>query len=274
MSQLDHILAVTKNGLDERKRRIPRTELERKAARHEPRGFAHRLRERAAIGPAVIAEIKKASPSRGVIRADFDPSALAKGFAAAGAAALSVLTEEQFFLGSLDYLESASQISGLPCLRKDFILDEFQLLEARAYCTDAILLIASMLDDRDLRNLSAEAHDLQLDVLLEVHSKEELVRALALDLGSEAIGVNNRDLRTFDVRIESSIELASMLPAGIVRVAESGIRSAEDIAQLRAAGYDAFLIGEYLMRQPDPGKTLEALIAAAGDMTAAAAVKS
>lgn len=270
MNQLDHIAAVARDAIEQRKRQTPRAELERRAEQHQPRGFARKLREQAAIGPAIIAEIKKASPSRGVIREDFEPPVLAKGFAAAGAAALSVLTEEKFFQGSLEYLETASRLSGLPCLRKDFMLDRFQIVEARANRADAILLIAAMLGDHQFETLAAEAHRYKLDVLVEVHSAEELARVVNLGMGCEAIGINNRDLRTFDVRIETSLELASMLPSGTVRVAESGIHGAEDIGRLRAAGFDAFLIGESLMRQPDPGKALEKLIASAGEFSGAA----
>lgn len=273
MTQLDHILAAVRRNLVEHKLRTPLPELEQKAARHRPRGFAQHLRDRAAGGPAIIAEIKKASPSRGVIRPDFEPSRLARGFAAAGAAALSVLTEEQFFAGSLDYLELASRLSGLPCLRKDFICDPFQIVEARAYAADAILLIAAMLDDQELRTLSAEAHRRQLDVLVEVHTAAELSRVVALDLAPEIIGINNRDLRTFEVSIERSIELASLLPKHSVHISESGIRDAGDIIRLRAAGFDGFLIGESLMRQPDPGEALGNLIAAAAE-PAGAAVQS
>lgn len=272
MSQLDHILTAVRGTLAEHKQQTSPAELERKAAEHSPRGFARQLRSQAAKGPAIIAEIKKASPSRGVIREDFEPSQLARGFAAAGAAALSVLTEEQFFRGSLDYLELASHLSGLPCLRKDFICDPFQILEARAYGADAILLIAAMLQDQELETLASAAHGRGLDVLVEVHSAEELLRVLGLDLAPDMIGVNNRDLRTFEVSLDRSIALAPLLPKNAVRIAESGIHSAEDITRLRGAGYDAFLIGESLMRQPDPGAALSNLIAAAEP--AGVAVKS
>jgi indole-3-glycerol phosphate synthase len=233
--------------------------LERQAAEHTPRGFARALRQRAAAGPAIIAELKKASPSRGLIRADFAVEPLARALAAAGAAALSVLTDEPFFQGSLANLEAASAAVSLPCLRKDFIVDPFQILEARAHKADAILLIAAALTDAELRSLSDAAHALSLDVLCEVHDAEEAARVF--NLGAEAVGVNNRNLRTFDVRLETSIELAAHLPPGAVRVAESGIHTAEDIARLRAAGYEAFLIGESLMRQPEPGRALQALLA-------------
>lgn len=259
-SQLTKILANTRRGLEERKSASRLRILEQEAAAHQPRGFARALRQKAAIGPAVIAELKKASPSKGLIRADFDPATLAKGMSEAGAAALSVLTEEHFFQGSLHNLEVASRSCDLPCLRKDFIVDDFQLLEARAYRADAILLIAAALSDVELRQLTARAHALELDVLCEVHTAAELDRVL--DLGCDAIGVNNRDLATFAVRLEVSLDLASRLPAGAVRVSESGIETAEDMSRLRGAGFHAFLIGESLMRRPDPGKALEALLQA------------
>ena len=256
-SQLTKILATTRRDLEERKAATDTRALEQAAAAHQPRGFARALRQKAAGGPAVIAELKKASPSKGLIRAGFDPAALAAGLARGGAAALSVLTEEHFFQGSLRNLEMASQSCGLPCLRKDFIVDEFQLLEARAHRADAILLIAAALSDLELRHLAAQAHALELDVLCEVHTAEELDRVL--DLDCDAVGVNNRDLKTFAVRLEVSLDLASRLPSGAVHVSESGIETAEDMNRLRAAGFHAFLIGESLMRQPDPGKALENL---------------
>ena len=257
-SQLTKILATTRRGLEERKSTSSTRILEQAAAAHQPRGFARALRQKAASGPAVIAELKKASPSKGLIRADFDPATLAKGMAQAGAAALSVLTEEHFFQGSLRNLEVASRSCDLPCLRKDFLVDEVQLLEARAHRADAILLIAAALTDLELRHLTAQAHALQLDVLCEVHTSAELDRVL--DLNCDAIGVNNRDLSTFAVKLEVSFDLAVRLPAGAVHVSESGIETAEDMTRLRAAGFHAFLIGESLMRAPDPGKALETLL--------------
>ena len=250
-SQLTKILASTRRGVEERKAASSTRALEQAAAAHQPRGFARALRQKAADGPAVIAELKKASPSRGLIRPDFDVAALAAGFADGGAAALSVLTEEHFFQGSLRNLEVASQTCSLPCLRKDFLLDEFQILEARAHRADAILLIAAALTDAELRALAAQAHALELDVLCEVHTGEELDRVL--DLDCDAIGVNNRDLSTFAVQLQVSLDLASRLPSAAVHVSESGIETAEDLNRLRAAGFHAFLIGESLMRQPDPG---------------------
>jgi indole-3-glycerol phosphate synthase len=265
-SQLTKILATTRRGLQERKSTSSTRVLEQAAAAHQPRGFARALRQKAANGPAVIAELKKASPSKGLIRPDFDPAVLAAGVALGGAAALSVLTEEHYFQGSLRNLEVASQSCDLPCLRKDFTVDEFQLLEARAHRADAILLIAAALTDLELHQLTAQAHALELDVLCEVHTAEELDRVL--DLNCDAIGVNNRDLRTFAVRLEVSLDLAARLPAGAVHVSESGIETAEDMNRLRAAGFQAFLIGESLMRRPDPGRALESLLLAAAERSA------
>lgn len=262
-SQLTKILDSTRRGLQQRRATSSIRVLEQAAAAHQPRGFARALRQKASSGPAVIAELKKASPSKGLIRADFDPAGLAAGMARGGAAALSVLTEEHFFQGSLRNLELASQSCDLPCLRKDFLLDEFQLLEARAHKADAILLIAAALSDQELRQLTAQAHALELDVLCEVHTAEELDRVL--DLDCDAVGVNNRDLRTFAVSLEVSLDLASRLPAAAVHVSESGIETAEDMNRLRAAGFHAFLIGESLMRQPDPGTALETLLLAAAE---------
>ncbi len=258
-THLDEILAVTRRDVGLRKQSASLAALEKRAAAHAPRGFAEALRRGATEQPAIIAELKKASPSRGPIRADFHVAALAASLANAGAAALSVLTEEHFFQGSLANLEQASQSVTIPCLRKDFIVDEFQILEARAFAADAILLIAAALDDSALQRLTNAAHAQQLDVLCEVHNAEELARVL--DLGCDAIGVNNRNLHTFQVRLETSLELASSLPLGIVRVAESGICAAADIARLRATGFNAFLVGESLMRQPDPAQALMDLLA-------------
>jgi indole-3-glycerol phosphate synthase len=262
-TQLETILAETRQSVKVRKSRSSRAALERAATGHSPRGFAHVLRQRASVGPAVIAELKKASPSRGLIREDFDVRSLAADLARSGAAALSVLTDEPFFQGSLQNLEQASEASGLPCLRKDFMIDEFQIVEARAHRADAILLIAAALSDQEMSKLAAEAHGLQLDVLCEVHTREELDRVLGLDLQCDAIGVNNRNLKSFEVRLEASLDLAARLPAAAVHVAESGIQTGEDINLLRNAGYHAFLIGESLMRQPDPGQALAGLLAAA-----------
>lgn len=257
-TQLDQILAHTLLEVADRKAAADLPALERAAAAHRPRGFAAALRERATTAPAIIAEIKKASPSRGLIRADLQPASLAHDLASAGAAALSVLTDRAFFQGSLDDLRAASAAVGIPCLRKDFILDPFQILEARAAGADAVLLIIAALTDPQLTRLHAAATGLGLDVLVEAHSLDEIGRALAI--GARVVGVNSRDLRSFAVRSESLLELAGALPEGVLRVAESGIRSAEDIRALRAGGYHAFLIGEALMRHPQPAAALALLL--------------
>jgi indole-3-glycerol phosphate synthase len=262
-TRLDTILRTTRATVAEAKARTTRAELEREAARHKPRGWAASIRTKAASGPAVIAEIKKASPSKGLIREDFDVEWLARRYSQGGAAALSVLTDEPYFQGSLRNLEIASAAMGLPCLRKDFTVDEYQVVEARAHCADAVLLIVAALSDIELKRFSETAHAYGLDVLVEVHTLGELERALEVlgDSGADAIGVNNRDLKTFEVRMETGLELVEHIPSSIVRVAESGIASPEDVERLRGAGFDAFLIGESLMRQADPGAALAALLA-------------
>lgn len=259
------ILAKTRSTVATAKKSVPLADLER-SVNHRPRGWARALRRQAAVGTAVIAEIKKASPSKGLIRADFNPSWLAARYRAGGATVLSVLTDEPYFQGSLRNLELASASAPLPCLRKDFVIDEYQIVEARAYRADAILLIAAALTSAELKHLAAVADGFSLDVLVEVHTADELSRVLDTGIaalseaGPLAIGVNNRDLRTFEVSLETSLALAEQIPSSVVRVTESGIFTPEHIARLRAAGYDAFLIGESLMRQPDPGAALAELI--------------
>jgi indole-3-glycerol phosphate synthase len=259
-THLDKILATTRATVARSQAQVSVEELRERAALHQPRGWANALRLRAQSGPAIIAELKKASPSKGLIRADFDVVWLAQRYAAGGASVLSVLTDEPYFHGSLRNLELASEAVALPCLRKDFTVDPYQILEARAHCGDAILLIAAALTDAELLHFTRAAHDLELEVLCEVHTGDELERVLALAEQPDAIGVNNRDLRTFEVRLETSIELVDRIPPSVVRVAESGISTPADLARLRAAGFDAFLIGESLMRQADPAKALEALL--------------
>jgi indole-3-glycerol phosphate synthase len=259
-TQLEQILAQTRLGVVARKAAADYAALERRAAEHETRGFAENLRNipNSKTRPAVIAELKKASPSKGLIRAAFDPAELARALEAGGAGALSILTDEPFFQGSLRNLEIASAATKIPCLRKDFMVDSFQVLEARASRADAILLIVAALTDVELQTLSRLAYALGLDVLCEVHDGEELERAV--QIGCQMIGVNSRDLRTFALHPEVQIELAERIPADVVRVAESGIRGREDIDRLAAAGYDAFLIGETLMRENDPGAALALLL--------------
>jgi indole-3-glycerol phosphate synthase len=203
--------------------------------------------------------LKKASPSKGLIRTEFHPAELARELEAAGAEALSVLTDEEFFQGSLGNLRTASAAVKIPCLRKDFIVDEFQLLEARANSADAVLLIVAALTLQELSSLAAGARRRGLDVLCEVHDGEEL--QAARDAGCDLIGVNSRDLRTFKVDLGTAVALAEKFPANIVRVAESGIHSGADVVRLRAAGYHACLVGESLMRAERPGNALRELIA-------------
>lgn len=257
-TRLDEIIANTRVEVAVRKAASDLRDLEQKAAAHSTRGFIAGLRRVAETGPAIIAEIKKASPSKGLIRADFNPAALARTLEAAGAAALSVLTDEKFFQGSLINLELTSATVQIPCLRKDFTVDPFQVIEARAAGADAILLIVAALSDDELRTLGEEARTHELDVLCETHNREEMDRALAL--GFTLVGVNSRDLRTFTMHPELLHELAQLAPANVTLVAESGLRTPEEIDALRKAGYSAFLIGESLMRQPDPGEALAHLL--------------
>jgi indole-3-glycerol phosphate synthase len=255
---LDEILRKTRRKVDARKRTADLREFERQAERHVPRGFRRALVEKSRAGVAVIAELKKASPSKGLIRAEFFVEELAQELEAEGATALSVLTEEEFFQGSLENLRKASAMVKLPCLRKDFIVEEFQLLEARANSADAVLLIVAALTAEELIDLARGARSQGLDVLCEVHDEEQLRRAL--DADCDLIGVNTRDLRTFHVDAETAIRLAEEVPENVVKVAESGIRSGEDITRLRAAGYQAFLVGETLMRADSPGAALRELV--------------
>jgi indole-3-glycerol phosphate synthase len=254
---LDRIVAATRARVAESRGGADLRDLERRAEGHIPRGFRRALAARS-NGIAVIAELKKASPSRGLIRVSFDPEELAGELESAGAAALSVLTDEEFFQGSLENLRKASAAVGIPCLRKDFVVDEFQLVEARANSADAVLLIVAALTQVELETLARGARAIGLDVLCEAHDGDELQRAL--DAGCDLVGVNTRDLRTFHVDLQTAFNLAERFPAGVVRVAESGIRSGEDIARLRAAGYHAFLVGESLMRAERPGVALRNLI--------------
>lgn len=258
-SKLDEIVGAARREIAVAKGEASVLALEKQASGHAPRGFRDALRR--ASGAAVIAELKKASPSKGLIRADFPVAELARELEAAGAAALSVLTNETYFQGSLANLEIASAAVRIPCLRKDFVVDPFQIVEARAHAADAVLLIVAALSDRELAALRAVALEWQLDVLCEVHDAVELQRAL--DAGVDLVGVNNRNLHTFQVDLNTSLELAELMPAGVVKIAESGIATGEDLSQLRQAGYDGFLIGESLMRAPSPGEALRGLLAQA-----------
>ena len=247
-----------------RSARLPLRELERRAASASPpRGFAAAIEARVAAGqPAVIAEVKKASPSKGVIRADFDPAAIARSYAAAGAACLSVLTDVDFFQGADAYLQQARAACALPVLRKDFIVDPYQVVEARALGADCILLIVAALDDMQLAALSGQALALGMDVLAEVHHGDELQRALRLapaDGHAPLLGINNRDLRSFEVSLDATLALRDAVPRGRRLVTESGIATPADVRRMRAAGVDAFLVGEAFMREPDPGAALRRL---------------
>lgn len=258
-TKLEEIIAATRARVEAAKVVVELIDPIAVAQRHRPRGFRERLQKVARTGPAIIAELKKASPSKGLIRADFNVHKLASELECAGAAALSVLTDEKFFQGSLHNLELASAATRIPCLRKDFILDEFQLVEARACRADAVLLIVAALEQDQLIALKHRARELQLDALVEVHDAAELDRALAA--GCDLIGVNNRNLHTLEVALDTSFDLVKRISKGVIKVAESGIESAADIARLRDAGFDAFLIGESLMRSPHPGNALRALLA-------------
>ncbi|OOG49391.1 indole-3-glycerol-phosphate synthase [Rhodanobacter sp. C06] len=256
---LNRILARKAEEVAERQSRLPLAEL---AARitdlPETRGFAAAIEAKISAGqPAVIAEVKKASPSKGVIRADFDPAAIAKSYAKGGAACLSVLTDSDFFQGSEAFLQQARDACTLPVLRKDFIIDPYQVHEARAIGADCVLLIVSALDDEVLLQLSLQAAELDLDVLCEVHDEEELERALALPV--PLIGVNNRNLRNFETSLETSLRLQELMEYDRILVAESGIRTPGDVARLREGGINAFLVGEAFMRADDPGSELKRL---------------
>jgi len=257
---LDRIVAARRESIAHRKRVLPEVALkiavEKKAP--PPRDFSGAL---SGSGINIIAELKKASPSRGVIRPEYAPAPLAAALEQAGAAALSVLTEEDFFSGSLGDLKEASRVTKIPILRKDFIVDPWQVWETRAAGADAFLLIAAILSDAALHELLELGRSLHMEPLVEVHTREELDRAIAA--GARIIGVNNRDLRDFQVHLETSIELIEAIPEDCIAVSESGLRSHEDLARLRAAGFDAFLIGEHLMTGPDPGAAMRALMAPA-----------
>jgi indole-3-glycerol phosphate synthase len=260
-ASLAQIVAATRRRVADAKRTADLGRLEEAAARHVPRGFRQALASKSRTAPAIIAELKKASPSRGLIRASFDVETLAGDLEACGAAALSVLTDEEFFQGSLDNLRRASARTHIPCLQKDFIVDEFQLLQARAYSADAILLIVAVLSQSELTALAKQSRTLGLDVLCEAHNEEELQRAV--EVGSDLIGVNNRDLRTFKVDVNTALRLAKLIPESVVSVAESGIDSGADVARVRTAGYQAFLIGESLMKAESPGEALRSLLSEA-----------
>jgi indole-3-glycerol phosphate synthase len=258
---LDTIVEARRASVAHRKRVLPDVALkiavEKKVA--PPRDFPSAL---ARPGLNVISELKKASPSLGVIREKYSPTELAAGLQAAGAAALSVLTEEDFFFGSLGDLKEASKATQIPILRKDFIIDPWQVWETRAAGADSFLLIAAVLDDETLRELLELGRTLKMEPLVEVHSRGELERVLKA--GARIIGVNNRDLRDFQVHLETSLELIEAIPEECIAMSESGLHSYEDLERLRSAGFDAFLVGEHLMKRDDPGAALRELLRPSG----------
>ena len=256
---LEQILATKREEIDLRRTLVPEQQLlDKMADGHTPLGFVSALQRRASEQkPGVIAEIKKASPSKGVIRADFNPAAIATSYATANATCLSILTDEQYFQGHDDYLREVRQVVTLPLLRKDFTIDAYQVYEARAMGADCILLIVSALKPADLRDLYALAHSVGLDVLIEVHHAEEL--AIALTLGPDLIGINNRNLKTFNTNLETTIDLLSNIPAGVVVVTESGISTVADVSRMQANNVHCFLVGEAFMRATDPGQALSDL---------------
>jgi len=256
---LARIIAAKRREVDEARRRVPIPQL-REAAElaGPPRGFEEALRRKvSAREPAVIAEIKRASPSKGLIRADFDPARIARSYEANGAACLSVLTDREFFGGSADDLRAARAACALPVLRKDFIVDEYQLYESRAWGADCILLIVAALSQSDLESLERVAVDLGMDVLVECHDATELESALRLR--THLVGVNNRDLRTFDTRLEITLALKDRVPGERLLVTESGISTPADVERLRNAKVSAYLVGSAFMAAEDPGKELSRL---------------
>lgn len=253
MSILERILAVKRAEVAAAKKQLPDVEARaRQAAR--PRDFVGALRAKA---PAVIAEIKRASPSKGLLRANFDPAAIARSYESGGAACMSVLTDREFFQGAPEHLTAARAACALPALRKDFLIDPYQVHEARALGADCILLIVACLGDAEMRELERIAHALGMAVLVEVHDEAELERALALK--TPLIGINNRNLRTFETRLETTLELLPRIPAGRLVVTESGILSAADVRRMREHGVHTFLVGEAFMRAEQPGEALKKL---------------
>ena len=253
---LDRIVATKRDEVAQALRARPLVEI-RRAAESAPavRGFEAALRSKVdQVKPAVIAEIKQASPSKGLLRSPFEPAAIAASYARRGAACLSVLTDAQYFRGSLEDLAAARNACALPVLRKDFTIDEYQVYEARAWEADAILLIIAALDDGRLLALESVARSLGMAVIVEIHDEAELDRALRLQ--SPLIGINNRNLRSFETRLETTLDLLPRVGAKRLVISESGISTSADVARLRAAGVNAFLVGEAFMRAPDPGAAL------------------
>lgn len=253
MNVLDRILEVKRAEIAAAKKRVPRPE-----SRGPVRGFIAALRNRR---PAVIAEIKKASPSRGILRPDFDPAAIARSYEKCGAACMSVLTDKEFFQGDAEHLKAARAACGLPVLRKDFVIDPWQVAESRMLGADCILLIAACLSRSQMLELESAARELGMAVLVEVHDVVELEHALALE--TPLIGVNNRNLKTFETKLETTIDLLPRIPGDRMVVTESGILAPVDVARMRGHGVEAFLVGEAFMRAADPGMALQALFFAA-----------
>ena len=256
---LKKILKRKSEEIAERSKRQSQTELlDQATAMPSPRGFVTALRDKLAAGkPAVIAEIKKASPSRGVLREQFDPAAIASSYQQHGAACLSVLTDADFFQGSEENVKLVRTACNLPVLRKDFIIDAYQVYESRVIGADCILLIVAALEDDRMHELARIASDLQMDILVEVHDADELKRALSID--TPLIGINNRNLRTFETRLETTLDLLPQFPADRILVTESGIHSRVDVSMLRNNGVNSFLVGEVFMRAANPGEALSAL---------------
>jgi indole-3-glycerol phosphate synthase len=254
---LEQIVARKRESLDRAKQQLSYSEL--LATMPTNIGAGRFIGPLQSDGVNIIAEVKRRSPSKGLIREKFDPMAVVRNYTNNGAAAISILTEEDFFDGSLDHLRAAREITDRPLLRKDFIFDDYQICEAAHAGADAVLLIAALLDESQLDDFLQTAHSLGLDALVEVHDRDELEKAMRYDV--QLLGVNNRNLRTFETTIETSFQLAAALPRSITLVSESGVRTREDIDRLRAAGFHAFLIGEELMRSDDEGKALRELIA-------------
>ena len=263
MNILDRILEAKRAEVAAAKEMLGEAAVAARArAQSPPRDFTGALRAKLAAGrPAVIGEIKRASPSRGVLRENFDAAAIAKSYAAAGAACLSVLTDREFFQGSIDHLQAARASCSLPALRKDFIVETYQVYEARAIGADCILLIAASLSAELMKQLEALAQSLGMAVLVEVHDAKEL--AAALELKTSLLGINNRDLRSFETRLETTLDLLDRVPGDRIVITESGILTPADVARMRSSGVNAFLVGEAFMRAPDPGAALRTLFAEA-----------
>jgi indole-3-glycerol phosphate synthase len=256
---LRRILATKRAEVEAARASVPLAEIERRARMvAAPRDFTGALRAKIAAGkPAVIAEIKRASPSKGLLRDPFDPAEIARSYAAAGAACLSVLTDREYFQGAPEHLAAARDACALPVLRKDFVVEPYQVYEARAQGADCILLIAAALAAGDMRGLEQLARGLGMAVLVEVHDAVELDAALTLS--TPLLGINNRNLRSFETRLETTLELLPRVPAGRLVITESGIRATGDVERMQAAGVTAFLVGEAFMRSQDPGRTLKSL---------------